>query len=382
MRPLFDDLVFNKAWGYRVARHALFWLSYFGVFQIMDITDGGLLATKVALSYLLLNMLFVYLALYFLVPRLLMRSAYWSFFCWYCVAGLACLTLDYFWGHLVVYRIWLVNYHIPKRDFWHTIMYILDPTNFTVANIMAGLGVGIKMYKFWRGEVWQKLQISQEKTKAELELLKARLHPYFLVNTLNKLYAMVIDQSEEAPRMLMRLSAILSYSLYECRSADVPLEREISICQDYIELERQRFGDRLDVSEDFSGPIEGKRIAPMLFQPFIENAFHWGTTNPGQKMWMSIEMSVQGNQLFFRVINSVDSDDSERQSNSGNAGIDNNIRRLALLYPGRHWLNQEKGDGVYIVSLTIDLTPAPTAGSGSADSKKEPLLYENAVFNY
>jgi LytS/YehU family sensor histidine kinase len=217
---------------------------------------------------------------------------------------------------------------------------------------MAVLGIGITMYKFWRREVWEKLQVRQEKTKAELELLKAKLHPHFLFNTLNNLYTLVIERSDKAPQMLMRLSAILSYVLYECQSAKVPLEREISICKDYIELERERYGERLEVSLDFSGPISGKMIAPMLFQPFIENAFLNGTSEQEGKVWMSIEISVLHSQLFFRVINSVAPDEDLQQAKPLAAGIDNAIRRLELLYPDRYTLSREREAGVNIVSLT------------------------------
>jgi two-component system, LytTR family, sensor kinase len=375
MGPFINHFVFSRSWRYRLARHAFFWLAYFGVFQVMDLEDQGLRRTiAVALCYLPFNMLFVYLVLYRLVPRLLMQSAYWSFFVWYCGCGLACLTLDYFWGYLVIYRSRLVHSHVPPPDFWHTVTHILDPANFTVMNSMAVLGVGIVLYKFWRQEVWQKLQLKQEKTKAELELLKAQLHPHFLFNTLNNLYALVIERSDKAPQMLMRLSAILSYVLYECRGAEVPLEREIGICNDYIELERERYGDRLDVSLDLSGPTAGKLIAPMLFQPFIEHAFQQELSDQGGKLWMSIEMSVRHDQFFFRLINSMDPDDRLSQPRSQDAGIDNAIRRLELLYPGAHQLSREKGEGVFIVSLTIDLPPAVPVHPGTAGLKNQPVF--------
>jgi uncharacterized membrane protein YciS (DUF1049 family) len=374
MKPFLYQFVFSRSWGYRLGRHALFWLSYFGVFQVMDETEQGFKAVKTAFCYLPFNMLFVYFVVYRLVPRLLMRSAYWSFFLWYCGWGLACLTLDYFWGYLVIYHNVSANAHAPAPDLWHTFNKILDPANFTVANVMAVLGVGIVLYKFWREEVWQKLQVKQEKTKAELELLKAQLHPHFLFNTLNNLYTLVIERSDKAPQMLMRLSAILSYVLYECGEAEVPLEREISICKDYIELERERYGDRLDVSLDFSGPTAGKMIAPMLFQPFIENAFLYGASEQAGKVWMSIEMSVEHDQFFFRVINSADQDEGIPPVKTHAAGIDNTIRRLELLYPGRYQLSREKGDGVYILTLTIDLAPATIEHPGNTNLKNQPLL--------
>jgi hypothetical protein len=356
MRPFFYHLVFSKALGYRLARHALFWLSYLGVFWIMDEADRGYRVIGVALSYLPFNMAFVYFVLYRLVPRQLMRSAYWSFFWWYCGLGLMCLTIEYFWGWLVIYRDQRLHDHTLAPNLLQTIIRIFDPANFTVMNIMAVLGVAILLYKFWRSEVWQKLQIRQEKTKAELELLRAQLHPRFLLNTLNNLYALVVKQSDKAPLMLMRLSEILSYVLYECRVTEVPLEREIGICKNYIELEREFHGRQLDVSVDISGAFAGKMIAPMLCQPFIEHAFLRAEAADGGKAWMSIEMSVHLEQFFFRVVNSVDTDTDPGigQLKPNEVAVDNAIQRLELLYPERHAISREKGDGVYIVSLTIE----------------------------
>lgn len=354
MRAFVNHLVFSNAWGYRLARHAFFWLSYLLVFQVMDLADHGFRAIEVALCYLPFNMLFVYFVLYRLVPRLLMKSAYWPFFFWYCAWGLVCLTINYFWSYFVVHRDRLVAGHLPTTDVLHTFTGILDVSVFTIVNVVAALGIGITLFKFWRREVWQKLQVRQEKTKAELELLRAKLHPHFLFNTLNNLYALVIARSDKAPQMLMRLSAILSYVLYECQSAEVPLEREISICKDYIELERERYGERLDVSLDFSGPVAGKMIAPMLFQPFIESAFLQGVADQEDKMWMSVEMSVLHDQLFFRVINSAEADEDIVHAPPVAAGVENAIRRLDLLYPDRYKLSRETAEGVTIVSLTID----------------------------
>jgi hypothetical protein len=382
MGSFVNHLIFSKAWRYRLMRHGLFWLVYFAVFNIMDYLDNRFLAIKVALAYLPFNIVFVYVVLYQMVPRLLMRSAYLPFFLWYTGWAALWLTIEYFWGYLVVYRIWFVNNHVPSRNFRETMTYLSDPAYLTVANLMAGLGIGMLMYRYWRGEVWQKLQVKQEKTKTELELLKAQLHPHFLFNTLNNLHSLVIERSDKAPQMLMRLSAILSYVLYECRATEVPLEREIAICRDYIELERERFGDRLDVSLDFSGPIPGRMVPPMLFQPFIENAFRHGVSEQPGKVWMSIELSLRHTQLIFRVINSADFSVRIAGERDEGIGIRNIRRRLELLYPGRHQLSREKGDGVYIVALTIDLTPTAAANLAPADEKNEPQLYENAMFNY
>jgi hypothetical protein len=383
MVQLVNNIMFRKEWSYRVIRHLLFWLIGSGIFAIMLGSERGwnVVTPRSILIFLPFCMLYVYVVLYWLVPRLLLRSAYVAFFFCFCAWALTGLFLTYCCRY----------YFIPKSlfgdsgsrlAFMHPISMALDTLDFTVINIMAAFAVFIRMYTFWRGEVWHKLQLTQEKTKAELELLKAQLHPHFLFNTLNNLHALVLERSDKAPQMLMRLSAILSYVLYECRNATVPLEREISICKDYIQLESERYGERLDISMDFSGPIAGKMVAPMLFQPFIENAFKYGPAEQAGKAWMSIELSVRHNHVFFRVINSTDFGTRIADGPDEATGIQNIRRRLELLYPGQHQLSRERGDNVYIVSLSIDLTSSTTGILLTGESKNEQALYENTVFNY
>jgi hypothetical protein len=383
MVTLVNNIAFRKEWSYRLVRHLLFWLVGSGIFAFMIGTERGwnVVNPKSILIFLPFYMLYVYVVLYWLVPRLLLRSAYVAFFFYYCAWALAGLFLTYCCRYYFIPNSFFGESG-PRTAFMHPFTLALDTLDFTVINVMATFAVFIRMYTFWRGEVWHKLQLSQEKTKAELELLKAQLHPHFLFNTLNNLQALALERSDKAPQMLMRLSAILSYVLYECQDAAVSLEREISICRDYIQLESERYGDRLDISMDFSGQIAGKMVAPMLFQPFIENAFKYGPAEQVGKTWMSVELSVRHNHVFFRVINSTDF--SARISGGPDEvpGIQNIRRRLELLYPGRHQLSQEAGDGVYIVSLSIDLTPSATGALLPRENKNEQALYENTVFNY
>jgi len=221
-------------------------------------------------------------------------------------------------------------------------------------HIFTMLFVFLKLFKYWYLEHQEKLQVEKEKLNAELQLLKAQLHPHFLFNTLNNLYSLVYEKSDKAPKMLMRLSGLLSYVLYECKANEVLLSKEISIIKDYVALEKERYGERLDVSFNFSGDIEDKMIVPMLFQPFIENAFKHGTSQQLGKVWMSIDLSVKKNQLYFKIINSCDNNPVAVPEKHG-VGIENVKKRLGLLYPGNFKLQNGVEDDVYIVSLSLEL---------------------------
>lgn len=355
MAGLGKEIIFSKG-GYRFLRHLLFWLVYLLVFSFFSATDtNGLVdGFRTTLLFTPMNMLYVYVISYRLVP-ILIKEKYFSFFFLYCAWALTGLLLNFLFRYyiLIPLRSGRPGPPLNVNSAYHQVFAL---GSFVVMNTISMFAIFIRMFKYWHTELRTKMRIEQEKTTAELELLKAQLHPHFLFNTLNNLYSLVVERSERAPDMLLRLSALLSYVLYECKATEVPLENEIRTIRDYVTLEQERYGDRLEVSLNFSGDIPHKRIAPMLFQPFVENAFKHGTAEQVGRVWMSIELSVKGRQLFFRAINSVDW--KTRRQMAGGIGINNVRRRLELLYPGRYTLQQDTGEDVYIVSLTIELEVA------------------------
>lgn len=348
---------------YRLQRHILFWLLYLVVFTIFSgfDTTGFRDGFTTTILFMPMNMVYVYGVAYWLIPVFLIKEKYIQFFVLYCIWCLTGLILNFLFRYfiLIPFRTGKPGPPLEINSVYHQVLAL---GSFIVMNTIAMSLVFIRMFKYWHLELREKMQIEQQKTIAELELLRAQLHPHFLFNTLNNLYSLVLERSEKAPEMLMRLSGLLSYVLYECKSPEVPLEKEIRVLKDYVALEQERYGQRLDISLNFAGDIGGKMIAPMLFQPFIENAFKHGTAEQLGKVWLSIELSVRHEQLFFCVINTSDSSPDPARAtgngakkDAGGIGITNVRRRLELLYPGKFSMKQEPGDGVYIISLTIDL---------------------------
>jgi two-component system sensor histidine kinase AlgZ len=350
MAGLAKDIIFEKR--YRLLRHCLFWTVCVTVFGFLSAVDLGSVPEgfRTVLIFTPINILYTYVILYWFVPRFLVRERYLFFFVFYCVWAVAGLFLNFFWRSYVVVPLRTGRPAPPNSGtvYLRTFAFF----SFVIMNTIAMFGVFIRMFKYWYRELRQKMQIEQAKVRAELELLRAQLHPHFLFNTLNNLYSLVLERSEKAPDMLMRLSALLSYVLYECKASEVLLEKEIRILKDYIALEQERYGSRLEVSMNFSGDIIGRMVAPMLFQPFVENAFKHGTAEQLGRVWMSIELSVEKERLFFRVINSMDGRNAFAAP-AGGIGINNVRRRLELLYPGRHSLEVDTGEEVFIVSMNL-----------------------------
>jgi two-component system sensor histidine kinase AlgZ len=142
--------------------------------------------------------------------------------------------------------------------------------------------------------------------------------------------------------------------LYECKADEVLLSKEIEVMKDYVSLEQERYGDRLDISMNFSGDVNDRMIVPMLFQPFIENAFKHGTSEQLGKVWMSIDLSVKKYQLYFKIINSCDMNKTSDRG-AGGIGINNVKKRLELLYRGNYELQHGMEGDVYIASMAIEL---------------------------
>jgi hypothetical protein len=359
-------LIFSDRRSYRLTRHLLFWLLYFTFLSPLDIEYYySVKATfHINASWMPLTMLNIFVTLYWLVPRYLMRSKLKLFVLLYGGWILMEIPLAFFTHLYLTYPYcWDPG---PRPTIRQALPEILDIYPLVIVNAVTLFAVFIRMFKFWRVEQLQKLQMKKEKTDAELELLRAQLHPHFLFNTLNNLYTLILEKSGKAPAMLSRLSAILSYVLNDCQATEVQLKKEIAFCRDYIELESERYGDRLDLCVEFPDDIGDRLIAPMLFQPFIENAFKHGAAEQVGKVWMSIALSVRGDQLLFRVINSADL--AVRERPAGGIGIANIQRRLELLYPDRHQLVREQDEDKHFISLTIDL---PFAKPGKPTRVKE-----------
>jgi LytS/YehU family sensor histidine kinase len=194
----------------------------------------------------------------------------------------------------------------------------------------------------------------QEKMTAQLQLLKAQLHPHFLFNTLNNIYSFSLQTSPKTPQMILKLSSLLSYMLYDCKTDEVPLEKEVDVMKNYIDLEKERYGDKIDISVNIHGAIQDKYITPLLILPFLENAFKHGTSEQLEKPWMSVDIAVKDHLLQCKVVNSKN--EFVPLSENG-VGIQNVKKRLELLYPGKHELKLADEGVFFVVSLQLQLKP-------------------------
>ncbi len=208
------------------------------------------------------------------------------------------------------------------------------------------------------------LKLETDKLNLELDFLKAQVNPHFLFNTLNSVYARVFDSDEQAADLILRLSELMRYNLYETNVAQIDLDKELAYIQNYLDLERNRLSEQYVVIDyEQNGNPAGYQIAPLLLIAFVENAFKHGVKGATEPAYVRISATVAEGQLSFRVENSVPpsrvssvvelSGDSPKKS--GGIGLDNVRQRLEFLYEGHYDLVAMPSENTYAVVLTIQL---------------------------
>jgi two-component system LytT family sensor kinase len=199
------------------------------------------------------------------------------------------------------------------------------------------------------------LQTQLQLKKQELSMLKMQIHPHFLFNSLNTIYGFALKKRDEAPEMILKLSNLLDYILYQIEKPTVFLENEINHLEDYISLEKLRFHDTLEVNLIKGDDISEMYIAPMLLIPFVENSFKHGAIIDGS---LAIMIAVKRNSemLFFEVENSV----LEKTNDSTGIGLENIKKRLEMLYPNAYTLEINRTDKLFKVQLAININGLKT----------------------
>lgn len=205
--------------------------------------------------------------------------------------------------------------------------------------------IGLWFYEQWR---WLKT-LKTEKAKAELTLLKIQVNPHFLFNTLNNLYGLVVEKSPQAPQVVLRLSDMMRYTIYEGKEDWVRLGDEIRYLETYIELHRIRYQKKVDIQ--FTHEVDEEiRVAPLLFIILLENAFKHGVESLTEEAYIHLNLQTQTNQLLFSITNNYASRGADQKAG---IGLENLKKRLAHIYPNRHALKIEKSGDTYTGHLHL-----------------------------
>ena len=345
------------SWQGRLFSHLLFWVFSLGFLSIFFGRIGGDYAFSFRFACLLLPVVIgtTYFINYKLIPSYLFSRKYGKFVLYFVYTLIfsiwaELLVLIFTFSALAQYK--YQNLGPVAGDFLFQLVGLY---------IIVLFGVALKVLKLWmraeraRAELKNaSLEAELKLKEAELQLLKGQIHPHFLFNTLNNLYGLALEKSEIVPASIIRLSELLDFLLYRSNSPLVPLEDEIKLIGDYIELEKLRFGDRMKLQFDVK-TVPSFQIAPFLLFPFVENAIKHGFSQNEQELSLVISIVTENSRLLFSVKNSCAAELAPAGLGGG-VGLSNVKKRLQLLYPRKHKLNIEKNDAWFMVSLNLDLT--------------------------
>ncbi|MBX7109562.1 MAG: histidine kinase [Chitinophagales bacterium] len=345
----------------RLGLHLLFWGTYLFLKTYVDVFLINYsyfnLAWEIRLAKALLpeailllpKILFAYFLMYYLIPRMGKESR-WRLTA--TVTGVMALSLLLYHGLMQVIIMPMIHHEVPEQSavsegISRFIWRMLDIL--TVAGAACTLSLMRKQLK----DAKREQQLIREKLQSELNFLRAQTNPHFLFNTLNSIYALARKQAPETAQVVMQLSKLLRYMLHECKETFVPLDREWKVIEDYIELEKIRYGVRVEVTcQTFVSNLQAP-VAPLLLLPVVENAFKHGAGNNRGKTNISIHLEEQKGRLTFEVKNNIEAE-SEYKAAAADSGIglSNVKRQLELLYPV-HTFESSGNNGIFTTLLTF-----------------------------
>ncbi len=207
---------------------------------------------------------------------------------------------------------------------------------------------------FARSKEKEMAQLKSEKLEAEMKFLKSQINPHFLFNALNNIYTLSVIKSDNTPDNLLKLSRMLRYMLYDCKEDRVPLKKELEYIDNFVDLNKLKDSAGLNIELNLDRSQPELLVAPLIFIPFIENAFKHSKIEDLENGWISINLKIQDKKLLFNVKNSIPKSNSPKDK-IGGIGLKNVKRQLELLYPQKHNLTITQTDNTFDISLKIDL---------------------------
>jgi len=336
-----DLLIFKNRWW----QHLLFW--GVALLILFNIFKGSGTIEKIDVIYTLIFFVpivaVVYLNLYMAVPKFLRKERY--------LVYILIFLLLLGGGALFLYFLFDSWIDLLLPDFYF-ISYYTIPALMLYTGVFMVLTTLLKLSRSW----FMLLRFERMTTTYQLQSLQSQINPHFLLNSLQTIYALSLEKSEASPEVILQLSDILKYTLYETGQPTVELEKEIAMIRDYVDMYRYRVDpDLTDIRMEEIGDPEGLMIAPMLLIPFIENSFKHGLLSGQEKSFIDIQTDIREDKLMFKVCNSWEESELDEVQHQKGIGIENTRQRLELLYPGRYLLDIEALEDTFIVKLSIEL---------------------------
>ena len=333
--------------------HAGGWLAFFVMLAVMQWRTSEV-SLGVSLLSEFINVVFyivvVYINLLYLFPQYLKKGQYWTYLLLLIGVALIFTPLKLVLKYFLFSKVGSIQEDILSN------LYAYFFSTFLVA----GLSTVGKIMVDWIVQNRKKTKTENESMQSELRFLKSQINPHFLFNTLNSLYALTLKKDDKAPDIVIKLSEMMRYMLYECNEPRVPLRKEINYLKNYLDLERLRQRKGIDIQLKVNGNVADQMIAPLMLIPFLENSFKHGVNANIKDGFVVATLNVEPHAVHFILENSKGSQmPSQIHGNrpSGGIGLVNVKRRLDLLYPKKYELNIRESPTTYAVHLDLELHP-------------------------
>src|SRR5579862_8963023 len=296
-------------------------------------------------SKTIIQAILVYTNILFFYLMFFKRRAYFLFFLFVILATLAA---GYINMKLEIYVNSASRYIKPEQEWKLFLSQMGMASRYLLISFL--LKISVDYYE--QKERLKKIEL--EKTIAELNFLKAQVNPHFLLNTLNNLYALILEKSEKSGEAVLKLADIMKYILAEGKEDKVKLSKEIDLLHNYAELERLR-KPNAEIEFRLEGIHGNDQITPLLLLPLVENAFKYGLNSVARNGFVRINIAAENNKLNLTVENNMPPKDSPALQSLG-IGIKNLNKRLEILYPGKYMFTRENVQNSYLVKLQLQLT--------------------------
>ncbi len=345
----------------RLLMHGAFWLVYLlqdTVLQLVWVAPAlknipeyvqVRMAFEAAIAALMPKLLFTYFILYVAVPKIVQGTVK--------LAAIICQVAIAFLVTVVLYRLIFAYYINPiiysgvlkTRSLFHVLNLLLAVMDI---GFVSGVAITLKLLRIQLAAREREKNLVREKLEAELKFLRHQTNPHFLFNTLNNIYALARKRSAATAEVVMRLSKLLRFMLYESKRNLITIADELKILDDYIALEKMRY-ERLTIHFQRDIDDETRKIAPLLLLPFVENAFKHGASESRFDSFIRMQVQLQQGRLTFSVENTKENDFTGNITE--NIGLHNVRRQLELMYPD-HDLQLQNEATTFSVRLSINLT--------------------------
>lgn len=377
---ILDRFLFSNKLKYKLARHIALWVAfslYFFIVNFFPKTEHDLFSSKTylvafqKLIYIPISIFSVYISIYYLLPRFILKGKYFTFFTLFILLTVINITSAYFITKLLVQFIQKLSFE--KQP--------IEVTTFQP--VIYGLGLGfaascfaiiIKLLKIRYLTQKENDRLQIQKISTELKLIKTNFHPHFLSDALQNISDLIRSHSSQSPAVILKLSDLLSYILYENEEEEVPLEQELLMVRNYLDLEKTFYGNRIVINLKEQGDVTGKTIAPLILLSLVQNCCEQFLISLQQKLNIDIEIKAEDKQFIFKL-----SCNGYYENINGlpyqNTGLKQALRRIEVIYQNNHKLETHFENGFF--SMLLILEPE-TISLNNLKETEEILLNEPA----